>query len=229
MEFVSTIIFDCGNLHNFAHFQGVWWATVSGTRMATRQGSRPRESALEERVRKRILALKDRGDVDQKTLSNGTRISPSKLSKILSGKQRMTLAYLEEFCFFFQLTPAELVSDPHVPFTQLKEMEPDILLRVREMEDKERRALIDVLDWRLKKVAPRGRQRIVGSYDGVLSEQAIAVARQFQKASELAQQQVRRTLALEQPSSTTAPDAHRLDAPHRAAVSHGPAQKSRIR
>lgn len=190
--------------------------------MASKPGPRPRESALEERVRKRLLALIDRGDVDQKTLANGTRIPPSNLSKILSGKQRITFAYLEEFCFFFQRTPAELVAEPGVGFIQLKEMEADLIARYREMEDKEKRALIDVLDWRLKK----GKQKPErGLPSDRLTAAAIEVAKRYQAAPADARQLVSDALSLDARHRTIGLPEQTTDLPHRGTGSLGPARK----
>ena len=118
-----------------------------------------KKSPLEERVRHRILGLMERLDVRQKALAAGTHISQSVMSKLLSGQQRITLEYLEEFCFFFQKTPSEFVAEAGATFVNLKEMEGDLLERFREMDDKERRALLDVLDWRLKKQPQRPTRR----------------------------------------------------------------------
>lgn len=169
-------------------------------------------SRFEERLVKRILVLKDKRNISDKELAAGTKIHASTVSKLLNLKQQWTLPYLEEFCFFFQKTAAELLAEPHVHWTQLREREPDLIARFRDMDYDEQRSLLAVLDWRLKKPIEK-----TSSRRGTRSHAervALQFAEQYVNASPEAQRLVAQTLAKDALKQSPSPDEHMPDLEH---------------
>lgn len=179
---------------------------------------------LQARVLARILTLAERLDYAQKGLADHLRVSQGTMSKILSGKQDLTLAYIEDFCFVFQVTPEELVAEPGSQMVVLRPMEPDLLARFREMEEKDQKSLIDVLDWRLKKPQLlKGKRSKFGKAEPalVLTAAAIEVAKRFQAAPADARQLVTDALSLDARHRMLGTTEQTTDLPHRATGSHG--------
>lgn len=126
----------------------------------------PRVQSLEELVRRRVRTLYDRiGKSGEKWTAE--KLAPflgmtdaSGVRKLLNGDNKISLAHIQGFCEAFQITPCELVSPEGAPFVYLKESEPTLIARFREMDAHERHSLMVVLQSRAPTYATAKKARL---------------------------------------------------------------------
>lgn len=102
---------------------------------------------LAERVLARINDLVQASDVTHEILGAHIGIGGSAVSKILNGKNSLSLEFIEGVSSFFQITPAELMVDPGSLIQPLTPIEAAIVNIVRKMNELHRHSLLSVLDW----------------------------------------------------------------------------------
>jgi len=102
---------------------------------------------LAERLLARINELVQASDVTHEILGTHIGIGASAVSKILNGRNSMSLEFIEGACSFFQITPAELMVDPGSLIQPLTPIEAAIINIVRKMNELHRHSLLSVLDW----------------------------------------------------------------------------------
>lgn len=117
---------------------------------------------LQERIRQRIKQLVDAKGVSHATLGEYLGVSRSHVTRMLNEDGAIALAHVEKFCTFFQITAAELMTDPGALIQPLTPLEAAILDVVRKMDRLRQHSLLDVLEWqRASSIEPkRGRGRM---------------------------------------------------------------------
>lgn len=115
---------------------------------------------LADRVLARINALVEKDDVKHDVLAPHLGVGQSAVSKILNGRNSLSLDAVEGFCEFFQVTPAELMADPDALIQPLKPIEAAIVGIVRQMTELERRSLLTLLERPVYQIAKGKRARM---------------------------------------------------------------------
>jgi transcriptional regulator with XRE-family HTH domain len=131
--------------------------------------------ALQERVRQRLKQLVVLKDVSHATLGKYLGVSRSHVTRMLNEDGAIMLTHVEKFCEFFQVTAAELMTDPGALIQPLTPIEAAVLDIVRKMDRLRQHSLIDVLEWQQASTIPskRGRGRKI---DHLNSEEAMIVS-----------------------------------------------------
>ena len=103
---------------------------------------------LQERVRQRFRALVDAKGVPHETLAKYLGLSRSGVTRLLNDDgSGFALHHIDKLCEFFQVTPAEIVTDPGALIQPLEPLEAAILDVVRKMDRLRKHSLLDVLEW----------------------------------------------------------------------------------
>lgn len=106
------------------------------------------KQTLQQRVRSRLHALVDAQQVSHATLGKYLGLSRSGFSRLLNEEEYgISLHHIEKLCEFFQITAAELMTDPGALIQPLTPIEAAILDVVRKMDRLRQHSLIDVLEW----------------------------------------------------------------------------------
>lgn len=116
---------------------------------------------LLERVRRRLNDLADSRGVQHSTLAEYLGLTRSAVTRMLNDEgSGISLAHVERLCEFFQITPSELVAEPHAVIQALSPVEVAIVDVVRKMSDLTRHALLNILEWPLRdRPVPKGKPR----------------------------------------------------------------------
>jgi len=107
---------------------------------------------LDELVRERVNAIYEKpsrsGDkwTAEKLAPYLGMHDPSSVRKLLNGDNRISLAHIEGFCSAFQITPAELLSEPGSLIQPVTPIEAAFLTHLRQMSELERRSLLTILE-----------------------------------------------------------------------------------
>lgn len=117
---------------------------------------------MAERVRQRFKQLVDAKRVPHETLGKHLGLSRSGVTRLLNDEgSGFGLHHIEKLCEFFQITPAEAMTDPGALIQPLTPIEAAILDVVRKMDRLRQHSLLDVLEWQRASTLPtkRGRGR----------------------------------------------------------------------
>lgn len=110
---------------------------------------------LAERVRGRLNDLVEQRGMSHETIAPHLGISASAVSKILSGKNAISLGHIDGFCVALQVTAGEIIAEPHALIQALTPIEAAIVDIVRKMNELHRHSLLSVLDWQRGSSEPR--------------------------------------------------------------------------
>jgi transcriptional regulator with XRE-family HTH domain len=113
---------------------------------------------LQERVRQRLKQLVAMKDVSHATLGEYLGVSRSHVTRMLNEDGAIMLPHIEKFCEFFQVTAAELMTDPGALIQPLTPIEAAVLDIVRKMDRLRQHSLIDVLEWQQASTIPTKRR-----------------------------------------------------------------------
>lgn len=105
-----------------------------------------KRQTLAEHVLARINHLVEQHDVTYDVLAPHLGVGASAVSKILNGKNSLSLDHIERLCEFFQLSPAEICADPYAVIQAISPLEAQLLTHFRAMTELERHGLLTVLD-----------------------------------------------------------------------------------
>jgi transcriptional regulator with XRE-family HTH domain len=121
-----------------------------------------KRAPLAERVLGRIQRLVSERGFSHEKLAPHLGISASAVSKLLSGKNAISLTHIDGLCVALQISAAELMTDPGALIQPLSPMEAAILDVVRKMDRLRQHSLLDVLEWQRASTIPttRGFTRI---------------------------------------------------------------------
>lgn len=116
---------------------------------------------LQERVRQRIKQLVEAKGVSHARLGHYLGLSRSHVTRLLNEDGAIALPHVEKLCEFFQITAAELMTDPGALIQPLSPLEAAILDVLRKMDRLRQHSLLDVLEWQRASTLPvkRGRGR----------------------------------------------------------------------
>lgn len=130
---------------------------------------------LQERIRQRLNQLVEAKKVSHATLGTYLGVSRSHVTRMLNEDGAILLTHVEKFCEFFQVTAAELMTDPGALIQPLTPIEAAILDVVRKMDRLRQHSLLDVLEWQRASSIPskRGRSRTL---DHLSSEDAMVLS-----------------------------------------------------
>lgn len=129
---------------------------------------------LQERVRQRLKQLVDAKGVSHARLGAFLGVSRSHVTRMLNEDGAILLPHVEKFCNFFQITAAELMTDPGALIQPLVPLEAAILDVVRKMDKLRQHSLLDILEWPAHSGAPVKRGRAPDHY--LTSEEAMIVS-----------------------------------------------------
>jgi DNA-binding Xre family transcriptional regulator len=106
---------------------------------------------LQERVRQRFKALVDDKGVPHDTLGKHLGLSRSAVTRLLNDEGAgFALQHIERLCEFFQITPSEIVAEPHAAIQAVSPIETAFLDILRKMNELTRHSLLTVLEWPLR-------------------------------------------------------------------------------
>lgn len=118
------------------------------------------KTPLQERVRHRFKALAESRDVPHDVLGKHLGLSRSGVTRLLNDEGAgFGLHHIERLCEFFQITPAEIIAEPHALIQALTPIEAAIVDIVRKMNELHRHSLLAVLDWQRGSSEPRKGRR----------------------------------------------------------------------
>lgn len=100
---------------------------------------------LQERVRARLRARVEQGDVSHDVIAKHLGVSRSYFTRLLKGGP-ILLEYIERACAFFQITPSELFAEPGALIQPVTPIEAALLAHFRQMTELERRSLLTILE-----------------------------------------------------------------------------------
>jgi transcriptional regulator with XRE-family HTH domain len=106
------------------------------------------KTSLQDRVRQRLRRLVEDGDVSHETLGKYVGLSRSAITRMVNADAAISLYYVEKFCEFFQITPAEFMVEPGSLIQPVAPLEAQLLMHFRAMTDLQRHSLLSVLDRR---------------------------------------------------------------------------------
>lgn len=69
---------------------------------------------LENVVRKNVLQLINKHDINKQQMALELGMDPGHLSRVISGKRSVTMEHVEKWATYFEISAAELMSEPHV-------------------------------------------------------------------------------------------------------------------
>ncbi len=69
---------------------------------------------LENVVRKNVLQLINKHDINKQQMALELGMDPGHLSRVISGKRSVTMEHVEKWAVYFEISAAELMSEPHV-------------------------------------------------------------------------------------------------------------------
>lgn len=119
------------------------------------------KAPLQERVRQRLKHLVDARDVPHETLGEHLGLTRSAVTRLLNDEGAgIRLHHIERLCVFFQITPAELMTEPGALIQPLVPLEAAILDVIRKMDKLRQHSLLDVLEWPAHSVPPTKRGRV---------------------------------------------------------------------
>lgn len=96
--------------------------------------------------------------VAHETLGQYLGLSRSAVSRLLNDEDSgIALQHIERLCEFFQVTPAEIMAEPHAVIQAISPIEASILDIVRKMNELSRHSLLTVLEWPRRSGAPATR------------------------------------------------------------------------
>lgn len=72
------------------------------------------KTSLEDVVRKNVLQLINKHDINKQHMALEMGMDPGHLSRVISGKRSVTMQHVEKWAAYFEISVAELVSEPHV-------------------------------------------------------------------------------------------------------------------
>jgi transcriptional regulator with XRE-family HTH domain len=130
------------------------------------------KTSLQERVRERLRQLVKTADVSHATLGTFLGVSRSHVTRMLNDEGAILLPHVEKFAEFFQITAAELMTEPGALIQPLVPIEAAILDVVRKMDKLRQHSLLDVLEWQRASSLPTKRGRI----DALSSEDAMILS-----------------------------------------------------
>jgi transcriptional regulator with XRE-family HTH domain len=130
------------------------------------------KATLQEQVRARVRRLVEDGDVSHAIIGTALGLSRSAATRIITGTAAISLARVERICEFFQITAAELMTEPGALIQPLVPIEAAILDVVRKMDKLRQHSLLDVLEWQRASSLPTKRGRI----DALSSEDAMVLS-----------------------------------------------------
>lgn len=114
---------------------------------------------LQDRVRQRLRSLVEAGEVSHKVLGKFVGLSRSYVTRVLNNKAAISLEHLAKFCEFFQITPAELLTEPGSLIQPVKPLEAQLLQHFRQMSELQRHSLLMVLESRADEIVTPRRAR----------------------------------------------------------------------
>jgi transcriptional regulator with XRE-family HTH domain len=117
-----------------------------------------KRDSLAGRALSRVQQLVETRGFSQETLAPHLGVSGSAVSKILNGKNKLSLDHIDGFCVAFQMTASELLVEPGSLIQPLSPIESELLAVFRQMATHEQISLLTVLQWRAPQVA-LGRQK----------------------------------------------------------------------
>lgn len=127
---------------------------------------------LQERVRQRLKQLVATKNVSHDVVGKFLGVSRSHVTRMLNEDGAILIPHVEKFCEFFQITPAELVTEPGALIQPLVPLEAAILDVVRKMDRLRQHSLLDVLEWQRASSLPTKRGRV----DALSSEDAMVLS-----------------------------------------------------
>ena len=105
---------------------------------------------LADRVRGRLNQLIDQRGMSHEVIAPHLGISASAVSKLLSGKNAISLNHIDGFCVALQVTAGEVIAEPGALIQALTPIEATILDIVRKMNELSRHSLLTVLEWPMR-------------------------------------------------------------------------------
>lgn len=109
---------------------------------------------LQERVRQRVKQLVKTKEVSHAVLGKYLGVTRSHVTRMLNEDGAISLTHIEKICEFFQVTPAELVTDVGALIQPLSPLEAAILDVIRKMDRHRQHSLLDVLEWQRASTVP---------------------------------------------------------------------------
>lgn len=147
---------------------------------------------LQERVRQRFRALVTDGGVPHDTIGKHLGLTRSAVTRLLNDEGAgFSLQHIERLCVFFQLTAAEIVSEPGARIVALNPLEGQLLDVFRRMTELQRHSLLAVLDHGPQVPSTRRRARTGRSE---LTEEQQLLVDLFARSNEQARSGILKTL-----------------------------------
>ena len=106
-----------------------------------------RRVPLAELVRNRLNTLIAERGISHENIAPHLQIGASAVSKLLSGKNDISVEHLDGFCAALQVSAGELVAEPGALIQALTPVEAALVDVCRKMSDVHRHYLLAVLDW----------------------------------------------------------------------------------
>lgn len=129
---------------------------------------------LQERVRTRFKHLVESKSVPHERIAKYLGLSRSGVTRLLNDEgSGFSLVYVEKLCEFFQVSPAEVMTEPGALIQPLVPLEAAILDVVRKMDRLRQHSLLDVLEWQRTSAIPSKRTRTV---DHLSAEDAMVLS-----------------------------------------------------
>lgn len=120
---------------------------VFGPQLRYSRGEPVKQLSLQERVRQRLRDLVNKSDVPHEVLGKYLGLSRSGVTRLLNDEDHgIGFAHLEKLCEFFQVTPCELMNNPHSVVQEIKPLEAQLLKRFRERTELWRHSLLSVIE-----------------------------------------------------------------------------------
>lgn len=124
-----------------------------------RRANAMKRLSLAERALARIQQLVSERGFSHETLAPFLGVGPSAVSKILSGKNALSLDHIDGFSVALQISAAEIVLEPGSLIQPLTPMEAALLQSFRSMTELQRHSLLSVLDRSAAQAVNRRRAR----------------------------------------------------------------------
>ncbi len=102
--------------------------------------------SLQERVRAKLRTLVEQKDVSHEVLGNYLGLTRSAVTRLLNDDGGIALQHIERLCEFFQVTTAEMFTEPGATIHALTSIEVALLHHFRDMTEMERRSWLTILD-----------------------------------------------------------------------------------
>lgn len=115
---------------------------------------------LQELVRRRLRALVEKADVPLRVLGDRLHLSASGVGRILNDEgYTILLPHVEAMCDFFQISPAELMTEPGALIQPVGPEELQLLTHFRQLTYTQRHGLLAVLEGRAPQPVPAHRRK----------------------------------------------------------------------